>query len=80
MGGGKTAAAVMCSGEPSLDSRFRAVYLRNNLGDLKSGGGILDEFKKIYGKGCNVVAAVYTYISFMEINDAFYNSKSYTIT
>ena len=26
MGGGKTAAAVMCSGEPSLDSRYRAVY------------------------------------------------------
>lgn len=64
MGGGKTAAAVMCSGEPSLDSRFRAVYLRNNLGDLKSGGGILDEFKKIYGKGCNVVESGDPHVDF----------------
>ena len=64
MGGGKTAAAVMCCGEPSLDSRFRAVYLRNNLGDLKSGGGILDEFKKIYGKGCNVVESGDPHVDF----------------
>ena len=48
MGGGKTAAAVLSIAEPSLDPRFRAVFLRNNLGDLKSGGGILDEFKKNY--------------------------------
>ena len=47
MGGGKTASAVMCIAEPSLDPKFRAVFLRNNLGDLKSGGGILDEFKKM---------------------------------
>ena len=59
-----TAAAVMCSGEPSLDSRYRAVYLRNNLGDLKSGGGILDEFKKIYGKGCNVVESGDPHVDF----------------
>ena len=51
MGGGKTSAAVLSVAEPTSDSRFRAVFLRNNLGDLKSGGGILDEFKKMYGKG-----------------------------
>ena len=64
MGGGKTAGAVMMAGEPSLDGRFRAVYLRNNLGDLKSGGGILDEFKKIYGNGCNVVESGDPHIDF----------------
>ena len=64
MGGGKTAAAVLCIAEPSLDARFRAVYLRNNLGDLKSGGGILDEFKKMYGKGCNVVESGDPHVDF----------------
>ncbi len=61
-----TAAAVLCIAEPSLDSRFRAVYLRNNLGDLKSGGGILDEFKKMYidGKGCNVVESGDPHVDF----------------
>lgn len=48
VGAGKTSAATMCIAEPCQDGRFRAVYLRNNLGDLKSGGGILDEFRKIY--------------------------------
>ena len=44
----------MCA-EPSLDSKFRGVFLRNNLGDLRSGGGILDEFKSMYRGGVNVV-------------------------
>jgi hypothetical protein len=55
MAAGKSTGAVMMLAEPSLDGRFRACFLRNNLGDLKSGGGILDEFKKIYGDGCYVV-------------------------
>ncbi len=53
---GKSSAAVLCIAEPSLDPKFRAVFLRNNLGDLKSGGGILDEFKKIYGSYSTVKA------------------------
>ncbi len=59
-----TAASVLSVAEPSLDSRFRAVFLRNNLGDLKSGGGILDEFKKMYGKGCNVVESGDPHVDF----------------
>ena len=59
-----TAAAVMCIAEPSNDPRFRAVYLRNNLGDLKSGGGILDEFKKMYAKGCTVVESGDPHVDF----------------
>ena len=52
---GKTAGAVLMCGEPSQDSRFRGVFLRNNLGDLKSGGGILDEFRSMYRGGVEVV-------------------------
>ena len=64
MGGGKSAAAVLSIAEPILDSRFRAVFLRNNLGDLKSGGGILDEFKKMYGSWCNVVESGDPHVDF----------------
>lgn len=52
---GKTAGAVLMAAEPSLDSKFRAVFLRNNLGDLRSGGGILDEFRSMYRGGVEVV-------------------------
>jgi hypothetical protein len=52
---GKTAGAVLMCGEPSLDPNFRGVFLRNNLGDAKAGGGILDEFKSMYRGGINVV-------------------------
>lgn len=52
---GKTTGAVLMCAEPSLDTNFRGVFLRNNLGDLRSGGGILDEFKKMYRGGVNVI-------------------------
>lgn len=50
-----TAGAVLMCAEPSLDPNFRAVFLRNNLGDLRSGGGILDEFRSMYRGGAEVV-------------------------
>ena len=59
-----TAGAVLSVAEPVHDGRFRAVFLRNNLGDLKSGGGILDEFKNIYGRGCNVIESGDPHIDF----------------
>lgn len=52
---GKTTGAVLMCAEPSLDPNFRGVFLRNNLGDAKAGGGILDEFKAMYRGGINVV-------------------------
>ena len=52
---GKTTGAVLMCAEPSLDTNFRGVFLRNNLGDLRSGGGILDEFKKMFRGSVNVV-------------------------
>lgn len=52
---GKTFAAVLSVAEPSQDGRFRALFLRNNLGDAKASGGILDTFKDIYGSDVDVV-------------------------
>jgi hypothetical protein len=46
---GKTFAAALSVAEPSRDSRFRGLFLRNNLGDAKASGGIIDTFKEIYG-------------------------------
>lgn len=65
LGGGKTFGAIMATAEPSLDPKFRAVFLRNNLGDLKSGGGILDSFRECFGaKGCKIVESGDPHIDF----------------
>ena len=61
---GKTAGAVLMCGEPSLDPNFRGVFLRNNLGDAKAGGGILDEFKSMYADGVNVVESGEPHVDF----------------
>lgn len=50
-----TFAAVLSVGEAISDPNFRAVFLRNNLNDLKSGGGILDTFREVYGNGVTIV-------------------------
>ena len=50
-----TFASVLSVAEASLDGRFRGLFLRNNLGDAKASGGILDTFKDCYGSGCEVV-------------------------
>ena len=52
---GKTFAAVMSIAEASNDPNFRGVFLRNNLNDLKGGGGILDTFREVYGSGVSIV-------------------------
>lgn len=52
---GKSFAAVLSVAEPSADSRFRALFLRNNLGDARASGGLLDTFKEAYGDGVDVV-------------------------
>ena len=61
---GKTAGAVLMCAEPSLDSKFRAVFLRNNLGDAKAGGGILDEFKAMYTGGVSVTESGDPHVDF----------------
>lgn len=61
---GKTAGAVLMCAEPSTDSNWRGVFLRNNLGDLKSGGGILDEFKSMYRGGVTVIESGDPHVDF----------------
>lgn len=50
-----TTAAVLSVAEPSRDGRFRGLFLRNNLGDARASGGILDTFKEMYGEEVEVV-------------------------
>lgn len=61
---GKTSGAVLMCAEPSLDPSWRAVFLRNNLGDLRSGGGILDEFKSMYRGGVSVAESGEPHVDF----------------
>lgn len=44
-----TFAAILMVAEPSLDPNFRAAFTRRNLGNLKQGGGIVDDFRAAYG-------------------------------
>lgn len=44
-----TFAAILSVAEPSLDPFFRAAFTRRNLGNLKQGGGIIDDFERAYG-------------------------------
>ena len=57
LGGGKTAGAVLATAEPSLDPNWRGLFLRNNLDDIKAGGGLIDTFREFYGKSIQVRSA-----------------------
>lgn len=61
---GKSFAAILTVAEPSTDSRFRACFLRNNLGDLKAGGGLISEFKNVYGRNVTAVESGDPHIDF----------------
>ena len=49
LGSGKSFAACLLTAEPSRDPKFRALFVRNNLDDLKAGGGVLDSFRECFG-------------------------------
>lgn len=49
LGSGKSFGEVLSVAEESLDKNWRGLFLRNNLDDLKAGGGLLDTFKEVYG-------------------------------
>lgn len=61
---GKSFAAVLAMAEPSIDPRFRACFLRNNLSDIRSGGGLLSEFKNVYGDGVTTVESGEPHVDF----------------
>lgn len=49
LGGGKTFGSILSVAEAVQDSNFKAVFLRKNLGDLKTAGGVCDGFYEAYG-------------------------------
>lgn len=45
-----TFGAAMATAEPSLDPRWRGLVVKNNIDDLKRGGGVIDTFSaELYG-------------------------------
>lgn len=59
-----TYAAILMVAEPSLDPQFRAAFTRRNLGNLKQGGGIVDDFKDAYGDYIKVTTSDNPRVSF----------------
>ena len=51
---GKSTAAWMNVSEDFLDPNFRAVFLRNNIDDLKAGGGLLDIAQEVFGESVKI--------------------------
>lgn len=45
---GKTFAAILSVAEPSLDHNFRACFTRRTFGELKTGGGVVDDMEACY--------------------------------
>jgi hypothetical protein len=63
-GGGKSYASVLACAQYINNPMFRALYLRNNLGDLKAGGGIADTFREIFGESIKIVESGDPHINF----------------
>lgn len=59
-----TFAAILSVAEPSLDPYFRAAFTRRNLGNLKQGGGIVDDFRRAYGNYVKITTSDNPRISF----------------
>ena len=66
LGGGKTAGAILANAEPGLDSNYRAVFFRRTYGELKSAGGIIDEFAKLYGNAISITKSENPRITFKQ--------------
>ena len=59
-----TFGAILMVAEPSLDPRFRACFTRRNLGNLKAGGGIVDDFKTAYSDYVHITTSENPRVSF----------------
>lgn len=49
LGSGKSFGAILALAEPSLDPNFRACFTRRTFGELKTGGGVVDDIESCYG-------------------------------
>lgn len=54
LGGGKSFGAILANAEPALDSRYRAVFFRKTLKELKGAGSITDDFKEAFGDAISI--------------------------
>lgn len=66
LGGGKTAGAILASAEPGLDPYYRAIYFRRTLGELKTAGGVVDEFQNLYGDAVSITKSENPRITFKQ--------------
>lgn len=72
-----TYAAILSVAEPTKDSRFRACFTRRTFGELKTGGGMVDDFSDAYGTYISVkktdpprvVFPSGAFVDFRQIND-----------
>lgn len=55
LGTGKSYAAGLSIADAVWDGRFRGLFLRNNLGDARAAGGLLDTLRDIYGDYVEIV-------------------------
>jgi hypothetical protein len=54
LGGGKSFGAILANAQPSLDSRYRGIFFRKTLKELKGAGSITDDFKEAYGDAITI--------------------------
>lgn len=64
LGGGKSFGAILANAEPSLDPNYRAVFFRRTLAELKTSGGIVDDFEAAYGEAVTITKSENPRITF----------------
>ena len=58
--------AILANAEPSRDPNYRAVFFRRTLGELKTAGGIVDDFEDAYGEAVSITKSENPRITFRE--------------
>lgn len=77
LGGGKTFGAILACAEPSLDPNFRACFTRRTFSELKTGGGVVDDFETCFKGYASVKKTdppkatfpIGSFVDFRQIND-----------
>lgn len=64
LGGGKSFGAILGNAEPTLDPNYRAVFFRRTLAELKTSGGIVDDFENAYGDAVSITKSENPRITF----------------
>jgi hypothetical protein len=54
LGGGKSFGAILANAQPSLDPKYRGIFFRKTLKELKGAGSITDDFKEAYGDAITI--------------------------